>query len=486
MITWMQRHRKYLVITIWISTIAFIGAGFVGWGQYSYSDKAGAVAKVGNITITNEEFQQSYTSLFNQYNQMFQGKLDEKQAKQFGLGQQALKSLIDQALILNLAESYAIHVSDEELSKVVASQAAFQKNGSFDKQTYSEVLSQNRLSIVQYEKSMRRELLIQKTLYLLSPMGRELEVKSFGHVVADKVEYKLLTINDVSFSPTQNELKTYWEKHKAEFKNPVSYELSVFHITPSATAYTDKEVAEYFASNQHLFKDASGKLLTRAQAHDQIVAKLNDEASEKEALRHYIDLKKQKSSPAERIEKITLEKETPLFNGDLFKEITTLNENKPYLKPRKLDDHYVIVKLDRLNPASVKTFEEALEDVRMVYTAEMRKAQLQTLAQNSVKTFHGTVSDFITPIKPAALNGLSADASSEFTNKLFGSLQKQGFFTLKDGTIVLYNVLEQKLLKNESNINEESVTRLKGNTLNQKLLKMLESKYPIQIFAEGI
>ena len=34
MITWMQKHRKYLVVTIWVSTIAFVGAGFVGWGAY--------------------------------------------------------------------------------------------------------------------------------------------------------------------------------------------------------------------------------------------------------------------------------------------------------------------------------------------------------------------------------------------------------------------------------------------------------------------
>ncbi|MCJ7766283.1 MAG: SurA N-terminal domain-containing protein, partial [Thiovulaceae bacterium] len=59
MITWMQRHRKYLVITIWISTFAFIGAGFVGWGQYSYGDKAGAVAKVGDVSISQRELQQA-------------------------------------------------------------------------------------------------------------------------------------------------------------------------------------------------------------------------------------------------------------------------------------------------------------------------------------------------------------------------------------------------------------------------------------------
>ena len=43
MITWMQRHKKWLVITIWISTIAFVGAGFVGWGSYEYGKQGGVV-----------------------------------------------------------------------------------------------------------------------------------------------------------------------------------------------------------------------------------------------------------------------------------------------------------------------------------------------------------------------------------------------------------------------------------------------------------
>ena len=33
MITWMQRHKKWLVITIWISTSACVGAGCGGWGS---------------------------------------------------------------------------------------------------------------------------------------------------------------------------------------------------------------------------------------------------------------------------------------------------------------------------------------------------------------------------------------------------------------------------------------------------------------------
>ena len=46
MITWMQRHKKWLIITIWISTIAFVGAGFVGWGAYDFGKSQGTIAKV--------------------------------------------------------------------------------------------------------------------------------------------------------------------------------------------------------------------------------------------------------------------------------------------------------------------------------------------------------------------------------------------------------------------------------------------------------
>ena len=49
MISWMQKHNKYLIITIWVATIAFIGAGFVGWGSYQYGSKAGAIGKVGDV-----------------------------------------------------------------------------------------------------------------------------------------------------------------------------------------------------------------------------------------------------------------------------------------------------------------------------------------------------------------------------------------------------------------------------------------------------
>lgn len=444
MITWMQHHRKYLVVTIWISTIAFIGAGFVGWGQYSYGDKASAVAQVGDISITAEELQKTYSNLFNQYNQLFQGKLDEKQAQQFGLQRQALKSLVDQALILNLAQSYRITVSDQELFDVIKNQKAFYKGGSFDKEMYASVLGQNRLTIKEYETAMRKELLIQKTLYLFTPAATTFETDTIASAqgVADKIEYKLLTPASVAIASDEAGVKAYWEKHQNEFKKEASYDLSIIHMGAQAT--------------------------------------------QNDALRRYIDFKKGALSPSENVTTTTVSAQNNLFSPEMFKEITSLTTQKPFLKPRKVGDEFVIVKLDAFNPAASKTYEEAKAEANAGYINEMKKSKLQELAQNSYKTFSGNTSDYIMHTQTTALSGLSAAESAEFIDKLFASKQKQGFLTLKSGNVILYNVLEQKLLQDKTVAEENTAMKLKGNLLNQKLMKMLETKYPVKIYAEGI
>ncbi|MGD9653642.1 MAG: SurA N-terminal domain-containing protein [Sulfuricurvum sp.] len=489
MITWMQRHRKYLVITIWISTIAFIGAGFVGWGQYSYGDKAGAVAKVGDVSITAAELQKSYSNLFNQYNQLFQGKFDEKQAQQFGLQRQALRQLVNQALVLNLAESYGLTVTDEELWNIIKSQPMFSKDGSFDKTVYAEALKQNRLTIKEYEASMKKELLIQKTLYLLASRGNlPIETKTLESAlgVSDKISYKLLTPQEITLSADEASVKAFWDKHQKEFKTEPGYSIEYATQAPLALSYSDKEVNDYYDMNRQSMKDPSGKILPLNEAKAMIVSALNDKATEKEALRLYIDYKKGSLDSGITPKKVTFSASASPFDPELTKEIAGLSEQKPFLKPRKIENGYIIVKLEKINPSRVKTFDEAKTEVSSLYLNEAKKTKLQELAQNSYKTFSGTVSDFLTRSEGAKLAGLSGTEASEFLTKLFSSKQKQGFITLESGNVIMYNVLEQKLLQNKTLADENAAAKLKGDLLDQGLIKSLESKYPVEIYVEGI
>ncbi len=98
MISWMQRHKKWLVITIWISTIAFVGAGFVGWGSYDYGSKGGTVAVVGDREISVDEYQREYSSLYDQYARIFGNQFNQEMADKLKLKQVAYNTVIQKIL----------------------------------------------------------------------------------------------------------------------------------------------------------------------------------------------------------------------------------------------------------------------------------------------------------------------------------------------------------------------------------------------------
>ena len=214
MITWMQRHRKYLNITLWISVGAFIAAGpmfAIGSGSFS-GRSADSVAKVGNVEISVRQMNNASRQLFTQYNQMFQGKFDEAQAKAFGLQQQALQQLVDESLLLNLTDNFNLSASDKELSENIAQTTDFYKDGKFDKETYKKVLQQARLSMAQYESDVRRSLLLRKIMSILTPKALPIEAEAVATAlyINDKISYKVIDSSMISVTAAQDDLKKYW------------------------------------------------------------------------------------------------------------------------------------------------------------------------------------------------------------------------------------------------------------------------------------
>ena len=488
MITWMQRHKKYLIITIWISTIAFVGAGFVGWGQYSYGDKAGAVAKVGNIEITMGQMQKSYSRMYAQYNKMFQGNFDEEKAKQFGLQKQALQQLIQQTLILNLAESYDLEVNDVELLAELKSQEAFFNNGLFDKEIYKQVLSRNNMSMKEYESDVKKGLLIEKTLKLLPVEASSNESKVLNTImnISDKINYKVLSTNDITVDTSDAKIKPFWETTSQNYMSEVSYELNFVKQAKITGKYEESKISKYYQENKTKFKDSEGKILTIENAKDAIIEKLDAKATKDKALRTYIAYKKGKLDPKVTVESVTVSKSNNPYTTEALKKISKLALTSPYMKPVLVDDDYYTFELKKTNPSTAKTYEEAKAEVFPVYVAQTKKTKLLELANSSVKTFSGETTDFVTTVDVDKISKLAKEEAGEFLQKLFVSKDKRSFIVLNSGKIVLYNILEQKLLDN-SNIDQgKLVTRLKSTIFNEGLIKNLQNKYKTEIFIQGL
>jgi len=159
---------------------------------------------------------------------------------------------------------------------------------------------------------------------------------------------------------------------------------------------------------------------------------------------------------------------------------------KPYAKPVNIDGVYYLFELTKVVPSKPKSFQEAKAKILPLYITQMKKEKLMKLANNSVNTFIGKTSDFLTMMSVDKLPSLKKQEAADFLQKLFVSDKKRSFIGLNNGKIVLYNILEQKLLANKNNNVSDTIAKLKSTMFNEGLIKILQNKYQTEIYIQGL
>ncbi len=487
MITWMQKHRKYLVITIWISTIAFVGAGFVGWGSYQYGKKSHNVAMVGDVSISVDEFQQAYRNAYQKYNQMLGGRLDEATAKKLGLRKQVLDSLIYRALIENFAQKHGIIVSDKEVQQAILSIPAFQKNGHFDKATYIGVLQNMQMKPKTFESNLKKELLIQKTLALLSPAAIPVETESLGAAlfIADKLRFKIFNADEIDVKVDETSLKKYWETHKNDYMTPRRYKVAVTWIGPADYRPSDEEIAAWYKSHRTDYTDANGEILPLEKVRNRVVDEIRLKKAKRKAELAYIAMKKGKEAPREEI---VVDEGDKRFSATLWKAIRGATEGS-VLKPKISAHRYAVVKVEKVIEPKVKSFKEAYAAVQADYIMAKKRQNLQARAQKaSMHLEDGVLTGFITRDSIDSLSPLMPQEAGEFLQKLFSNDKLHGAVLLGDKAVA-YTIVEQKLLKDDKLKEHEALIKqnakkIKSKLIQSNLVARLQQKYPIQIFVK--
>ena len=489
MISWMQKHNKYLVWTIWIATIAFIGAGFVGWGSYDLGSKAGNVAKVGDIEIKQNKLNMVYSNIYSRVNQQLQGKLDDKKAKELGLVKQAFATIATQAKILNFAKDTGIVVSDKELLKNLEDIKGFQKDGKFNKEIYNNYLASQRLKAKDFEETLKEEMTINKTMALLSTEALPLEIDALGAAMhaADKLSYKVLTTSDVNYVSDEAKVKTFWENNKDNYMTAKQYDLSLLWTPTDAAEVTDEEIKNYYDANSFNYTNAQGKQLTFEEAKVQANKDLKIKKSKKSAQKAYIAFKKGSS---ENVENVTLSVGDTKLSNKIWEEIS-IKSIGDILKPKVVENKYVTVKINKIHEPKTMTFDQAKEKVTNIYDEQAKKESLMTLAESTLKnddTNDSIVSEFVSLSKPDNLKSLNSQESLQFLQKLFTSNKEKGIISVSDKVIV-YNIIEQKLLsidENQTDVVKQTVNQMKKKTFESNLLKMLDKKYPTEVYMGGL
>ena len=443
MITWMQRHKKWLIITIWISTIAFVGAGFVGWGAYDFGKSQNTVAEVGKRQISINDLRQEYSNMFEQYKQIFGGNFSEETAKSMRLEDIALQSLIQKNLFLAYADEIGLHATDEEVANQVVKIPAFSKNGKFDKETYISVLAQNRTNPTEFEKNLKDGLLLEKIKLIFANDINLAEVKNLGKLffLEDNLKIEIIDKNSITATADEQSLKEYYEKNKGNFKTNASYKLAL----------------------------------------SKIEIKNNDSNTTKEtALKEFISLKKGEGKFQNASE---FAANALPFSPDNNQKILN-GSTGDFIKPFVEGNFYVIAKIEQKVEPRNMTFDEAKPQFIQTVTKLKQDMLLKEIASKKANAVNGITLNNISRESIDKIPGLNQSEAGSFLNQLFGSANKKGYILL-DNKAVVYEVLESKFGLEDAKKDlavHTTINNLKENYKFENLVQKLQSKYKVKSY----
>ncbi|WP_279176970.1 peptidylprolyl isomerase [Campylobacter insulaenigrae] len=490
MLTWMQHHKKYLVVTIWISVIAFVGAGFVGWGSYDFNtDRANAVAKVGDEKISYDEFNLKYSQLFGYYSQLNNGDYTQEQALKDGLDTQAIDELIREKLLLSYAKSLGLSVSEEEIAYDLAHQKIFQNDsGIFDKNIYYNILSRNNYTAKNYEQIIHDELLLKKinAIFNLPLKENEIEMFAASFLMQDKLKIQVVYIDDKNIPIDEKELYQTWEKNKNLYKTEPSYELATYFLEPKKMQINEKELIQFYEENKNNYKDFNGKILSLEESKDKVTKDFELSNLKVQANESYVALKKGE---------LKFDKNITISDADIYYPLESIQKSKEkdFIKPFRFKDGYMIAQIVKINPIQTKTFEQAKKEVKTIYLKEKARKMLEEEAKKALTNFKGIDigiysrdSSKNTKVDDRIMNNAEF---SEFLMQVFDS-NKQKSYVLFDNKAIVYEISEQKLQNKEKDkiyqfIIEQSARQTKQTILKEELLKKLIELYPIKRYYKG-
>jgi len=439
MISSMQRNKKWLLPTIWISTIAFVGAGFVGWGSYNPSTSSSSLATVGNKEVSVKALQDEYSNLYSQYAQALGKQFNKEFADKLKLDDIAYRNIIQKYLLLNLSEDLGFVATDEEVLKELLNIKVFQKDGKFDSDLYKSILKQNRTTPSEFEEKVRIDLQLQKLQDIYAADVNQNTLKMINELFfsTDRVSINIINHDDIKVTVSDDELLKYYENNKNNYLSDTMYKLNI-----------------------------------------EIVAINGDEkASKKTALRKYLKLKK-------GTEQFTTNKTISKADLNLNKEqedILFSSAVDTVVKPMKINNDFVIYQIKEVIKPQPLAYDQVAAKIKEDLINSKKQALLKEKVNTLIGNFKGIDIGYLNKEEINKIDGLDPKDVVSLIKTVSSSTSKIDSVSLDNKTVV-FNITDTKLAKYDKTKDkyiEDTIKQIKNNEIMDSILKNLESKYEV-------
>lgn len=255
----MRRHSRSLFIKlIYVGLIL----SFVIWGIGSYSSRDNLIAlKVNGEGISIQAYQRSFDDLVGYYKETLKDNFNDDMIVALNLKKMAMDRLIDRSLLLEEAESLNLKASKEEVQRRIQSYPAFQKDGSFDKETYFRILKYNNIKPGDFEKEQKEFIRIAKAESMIKNNATVSDDEILAGYMEAKttVSLEYIKISPEKFEkkakPNKAEMNEYFAANMGEFTIPEMINVGYSIFTPKDFIKEIKLTPEDYEDYYNSYKD---------------------------------------------------------------------------------------------------------------------------------------------------------------------------------------------------------------------------------------
>jgi len=264
----MRKNLKSLAPVLWGVIIAFIISIFAVWGgagRLGESRNSNTIATIGKKKISADTYIQNLRQRLEMFKEDYK-ELDANFIQQLNIPQQVLEQIIQRTILSQKAEELGIRASDAEISEKVKSFPAFQKDGNFvGFDEYKQILDYNRISPSEFESSLINDIVIQKTILVLTAgiaaSEEELWENYKTTTESAKLEYILIENSKMELKeePGSSELRQFFaenrEKYEVPEKRTADYLFFKTEELKEEVELVDTEIEKYYEDNLSQFTE---------------------------------------------------------------------------------------------------------------------------------------------------------------------------------------------------------------------------------------
>ncbi len=264
----MRKNVKALKPTLWIIIAMFVVAIFAIWGgagRLGETNRTNTLVTIGRERISSDAYFQTLRQRLEAMKKEY-SQLNKALIQQLNIPQQVLQQMVEQALLLQIAEDMKLGATDPEVRDRIISYPVFQKDGKFiGFKEYKQVLDWNRIPLADFEASLKKEILIDKVVKFLTAgitvsdeevwdnYKKQNESAKIEYLVAEKDKI------EVTDKPDGPAIQAHFEKNKSAYKVPekrtADYLFFRTDDLKTQVKVDDSEIEKYYKDNLSQFQE---------------------------------------------------------------------------------------------------------------------------------------------------------------------------------------------------------------------------------------